>query len=728
MNKIKELKKIPEKNYDVMLKLLLESQSDAAFEQVSHAASLAEVTGHAVLTPSGLTCFQQGIEIGTILNQIHIDSESIAAAILLPCVKYAELSLDDIAENVGQRVAKLICGAQKMDSISEFYQISSGSVRHSTNIDNIRKMMLAMVDDIRVVIIKLAERLSVLRYASFLPEQASHTIASEIMAIYAPLTNRLGIQQLKWELEDLAFKILEPKKYQEILSEVNKNFPEREQYINNVIAAVKDLLMKNGLQNFSVKGRAKHVYSIYKKMLRKHKSLNALFDICAIRVFVSSLADCYSTLSHIHAEWKNIPEEFDDYIASPKPNGYRSIHTAVFGPDNRVVEIQIRTEEMHKLAELGIAAHWVYKENRSQSVGYDTKIAWLREVLDWQQEVTKKDAVLDEIRQVFNDMIYVFTPQGDVLDLIIGATPLDFAYHVHSDVGHRTIGAKVNGKIVPLTYNLKTGDRVEILTAKNPSPSRDWLNPNLGYLKTSRARSKVFSWFKKESQDKHIASGQEIIDKETKHLGIKKIDLEFIARKLNFNSANELLNALGNGVVKFSSILHAIELKKEPLIVSEQPIKLPSRDKRSAELKVSGVENLLTRIAGCCKPLPGEAITGYVTQNQGITVHRKSCANIINASSNKPERLIEVSWGALTKKHYPVDILVSAQDRHGLVRDVTNVLADAGISVAGLDLVTDKKENTAKILMTIEIESVATLNKVLAKISKVSHVLEARRR
>lgn len=719
-------------NSDLWLEEILKSRSHDKPELIAQALSLVEIAGKDKSSITEQSCLAAGLEIATILSALNLDSSSIAASVLLPAVKYSSLSLDDVTEHVNAKVAHLLHGALQMDNISELYHISSGRAQHQHNIDNIRKMILAMVDDIRVVIIKLAERLCVLRHAESLSAKTRHEIAAEIMAIYAPLTHRLGIAQLKWELEDLAFKYLEPEKYHEISAQVNKNFPERQSYIDEVIAAIKEVLSKSGLHDFQVTGRAKHVYSIYRKMQRKHKSLHELFDICAVRIFMPSIAACYTALSHVHAAWQNLPDEFDDYIVKPKPNGYSSIHTAIIGPKKRVVEIQIRTQEMHQHAELGIAAHWVYKENKQQTVGYEAKISWLREVLDWQQEVTKTDAVLHEIRQVFNDMVYVFTPDGDVFDLTRGATPLDFAYHVHSDVGHRCSGAKVNGKIVPLTYALQTGDRVEILTSKTPEPSRDWLNPNLGYLKTSRARSKVFSWFKRQTQEQHLALGQEIFAKESRRSGLKKIDLSLACSKLNFKSNNELLIALGNGTLKFNSIITAQEIGAEKSATPEikvVPVKVAAKPggKLESELQVYDVNNLLTKIAGCCKPLPGETIVGYVTQNQGITVHRKTCANILAALKTKPERLLEVSWGAKTKKRYPVNLVIKAFDRQGLVRDVTNILADENIMVLGLDLVTDKKENSARINMTIEIESVTSLERVLSKINNVASVTEARK-
>lgn len=727
MNKINEIQKIDPNSW---LQEIKSKRPELDFGLLQQAVSLAQVTGEDHLTLTGQTCVAQGLEIATILNGLNLDSVTLAAGILFGAIQYTDLNLDDVAEHLGDKVAKLLRGTKQMENISEFYRAASGSSHYKHNVDNIRKMLLAMVDDIRVVIIKLAERLCVLRHAANFAQEVKQQIAAEIMAIYAPLTNRLGIAQLKWELEDLAFWYLEPEKYQEILTALNKNFPARQDYIKNIVLQVEEYLNQKGLSNFKVSGRAKHVYSVYRKMQRKQQGFETLFDICAIRIFVPTIVDCYSALSFVHEKWKFIPQEFDDYIASPKPNGYSSIHTAVYGPDERVVEIQIRTFEMHNQAELGIAAHWVYKEGKQEAL-YEAKIAWLRQVLDWQAEVTKTDATMADVREMFNDQVYVFTPEGDVIDLQKGATPLDFAYHIHSDLGHHCNGAKVNKSIVPLTYTLKTGDRVEVLTTKNANPSRDWLNPNYGYLKTSRARSKVFHWFKKQNQDKNIALGQEILNKEMQRLGVKSYDLQHAIQPLNYHNSDELLIALGSGSLKMSALLGALKLD---IVKAENEIKIPTiqtkilrRTPVATEIQVAGVDNLLTRIAGCCKPIPGERIVGYITQTQGVSIHRATCPNILYAQKNRPERLLAISWGTKTAKTYPVDLVVTVFDRSGLVRDITNVLAEENINVAGLEIVADKKEQTARINMTIEIEGVSSLSKVLSKIEQISNVIEVRR-
>ncbi|MEI8054989.1 MAG: HD domain-containing protein [bacterium] len=575
-------------NIDIWLQKIASEFQPVDYDIIHRAVSLAQLTEQSY--------WAQSFAMAEILGNLHLDSTTLAAAILYNSVQHAELALEDVSEHFGPHVAKLIYGARQMASISEFYQAAITSTHYQHNIDNIRKMLLAMVDDIRVVLIKLAERLCALR------STASKQLATETMAIYAPLTHRLGIAQIKWELEDLAFSYLEPEKYHRISSALKQCFPEHDQYIKEVITQIQNVLTVTQIKNLQITGRIKHIYSIYRKMQRKSVGLEKIFDVSAIRIFVPTITDCYTALSHMHTAWQYLPDEFDDYIASPKPNGYCSIHTAVYGPQNRIVEIQIRTYDMHAQAELGIAAHWVYKEGKHQPVDYEAKIAWLRQVMDWQQEVVKSEKALSDIRQMFNDRVYVFTPQGDILDLPQGATPIDFAYHVHSDLGHRCCGAKINGNIAPLTYTLKTGDRIEILKSKDARPSRDWLTTSLGFLHTSRARSKVFHWFKKQSQERSIPQ------------------------------VDELLN-------------------KEKTIAAAAPLRT-IKEQYTSDINIHGVDNLLKHIANCCKPIPGETIIGYITQGHGVAIHRADCINALHIKKFYPERFISASWKNKIAKYY----------------------------------------------------------------------------
>ncbi len=701
----------------------------ADYELVRQAIALSQLVNDGKLTTSGQSHLAQGIMTAEILHQLNLDGHTLAAAILHSSVPHPDLTLENITEHLGEQVAKLVRGTEHMSGISELYQNILHRSNYHHNVDNIRKMFLAMVDDIRVVLIKIAEHLNILRNAKALSEKIKKQLATETMAIYAPLTNRLGIAQLKWELEDLSFYYLEPEKYQEIVDALTERFPECHQYIKEVVATLEKALANAHVKNFQVTGRTKHIYSIYRKMHRKKTDLAGIYDVSALRIFVPTITDCYTVLSLVNSAWQYIPDEFDDYIAAPKPNGYRSIHTAVYGPKNRIVEIQIRTYDMHNQAELGIAAHWVYKEGK-QEAHYQTKLAWLREVMDWQQEITSSKKTPSTLQQIFSEHVYVFTPAGDVLELPHGATAIDFAYHLHSEIGHRCRGAKINGNITPLTYALKTGDRIEILTSKDGGPSRDWLIPSLGFLHTSKARSKILHWFKKQSQKHHIAEGQEILNKEIKRLNLSKIDLGTAADKLSFKTDDNLLAALGSGDIKFNTILNvlSIELEKNPTAIPEEiTITTPFKEKYTPDINIQGVGNLLVYTASCCKPIPGEKIIGYITQGRGVSIHRTNCLNALHTHKLHPERFITVAWSKKTANRYPVDIIIKAFDRQGLVRDISNIIIDAELSVVGLDLAIDKKERLANIRMSIEISGLQPLSSILDKISKLPNIIEVYR-
>lgn len=715
--------------------------ADSEQKLIQQVLSLASFFGNDKKNPYGESCLAEGLAMAEILNAINADVYTIAAALIYACIQFTDLKIEDVNEQlgVGQKITKLIAGTKKMDSISTLYKnITSREGFQQQNIDNIRKMFLAMVEDIRIVLIKLAERLYILRRAINFQENERKKIAKETSEIYSPLANRLGMIKIKWELEDLSFHYLNPDAYEKIYNSLKQTKNERERYINNVVAEIKKILDEVGLKNFHVSGRAKHIYSIYRKMVRKHvDKVEGIYDVSAIRIIVPTVEDCYKALSCMHAKWKHIPKEFDDYISAPKPNGYRSIHTAVIGPKDKNVEIQIRTQEMHNQSELGVAAHWIYKEGKNKKSNYEEKISWLRHLLDWQHEIVAEKNQSNDLTQIFGDRIYVLTPTSDILELQKGATPLDFAYHIHSEVGNRCIGAKVNGNIVPLTYKLHTGEYVEILTSKTGRPSRDWLNLSLGYLQTAHAKAKVLSHFRKLDLETNIAKGLEIFEKEQRKNDIK-IDLDSeLLQKLHFKDKNDLLVALGSGEFKFGNILNVLHLKSESGaekiaadIALEETLITTAKIKRSRlaeDIFIEGVDNLLINIANCCKPIPGDKIIGYVTQNQGISVHRTDCRNVIQAEKTKPERLITVNWGETTAKKYPVDIKIDAFDRHGLIRDITNVIANEEFMMLGLNIVTDPKENIAHISITIEIENIEVLDYLLAKILQLPSILEAKR-
>ncbi|MDF3054425.1 MAG: relA [Gammaproteobacteria bacterium] len=698
---------------------------------IRHAASLAQLTGDNVPTPTFISCLQQGLFMGEILVELNVDEEALAAGILYSCVRYADLSLEDICEQLSQPIAKLIHGAEKMDAI-DILATSTSNIFSKSKMDNIRKMLLAMVDDIRIVLLKLAEHLVILRHIYLLPEEAQKREASITHSIYAPLANRLGIGHIKWELEDFSFRYLEPEIYKKISRELKATRKDRETYVQDMIHFLDETMRTQlHIDKVEVTGRAKHIYSIYKKMTRKKVGLQDIYDALAFRILLPKVEDCYAALGQVHSLWQPIEKEFDDYVTTPKPNGYRSIHTAVVGPEDKHVEIQIRTFDMHEEAELGVAAHWIYKEGQPVKRGYEAKIAWLRQVMDWQQEVTQADdKASEQASQVFDDHIYVFTPQGDVVELPKGATPLDFAYHIHTNVGHRCRGAKINDQIVPLSYELKMGDRVSILTAKEGQPSRDWLNPHTGYLKTARAKSKVHQWLRQQDLEKNQQLGETLFDKELRRLGIKNFDVKSLIKKMHYQKSEDFFAALGRGDMTLSAIVHAIEELLAPKTKAEQPLdilKAPSKQIAPTDISIEGVGNLLTSTALCCKPIPGDDIIGYITRDKGISIHKVNCSNILNTREHNKVKLINVSWGNGVENKYVADLVVNAYERQGLVRDVTHLLVGERINLLGLTTLVNKSDNTTCINLSIEIQGLDSLSRILARLQQVPNVYEVKR-
>lgn len=700
-------------------------------DMIRSACTLSELAEHDHATETGLTCIQQGLAMADILADLEADQETLTAAIIFESVHYADITLEIVGEQLGEPIAKLVKGVEKMSAIHSLSALNKFP-HNRQQLDNVRKMLLAMVDDVRVVLIKLAERLCVLRHSSHLPELMRQQIANEVMEIYAPLANRLGIGALKWEMEDLSFRYLHPDDYKAIAKGLKAKRLERDSYVDLIVEELNQQISATGAQRFSVYGRSKHIHSIYKKMQRKNVSLEEIYDATAVRVLVETKEQCYDVLGMVHSLWKQVPVEFDDYINNPKANGYQSLHTAVEGPEGRVFEVQIRTFQMHDLAEMGVAAHWKYKEGGAQSKdSHERKIEWLRDVLAWHKEMAKSSGVADVIEEEFlEDRVYVFTPEGDVLDLPHGVTPLDFAYHVHSGLGHRCRGAKVNKMIVPLTYVLRTGDQVEILTGKEARPSRDWINPHLNYLKTSRAKAKVMHWFKMQDYDKNCAEGHDIFDKEVKALGIKTERLNDVVNYFNFKKLDDLLAALGRGDIKLSQILNRLipaeeEEDDEVIHTIVKPLSKP--EVSGGDLQIEGVGNLLTIMARCCQPVPGDDVIGYITLGRGVSIHRKDCSNIIHASEKQKQRFLEVSWGSSTRDHYLVDLHIKAFDRAGLLRDVTSLLSNEKAHVYALQTQSDKQENTCFISLSVEIDGLNSLSRLLTKLGQIPNVLEARR-
>ncbi len=698
---------------------------------IKHACQLAQLTGEDQPTRFGSNCFLQGLELAEILAELKLDPESIATAIIYSTAKNTDLSTEDVSEQLNKNIAKLLSGVLQLGVINLSQQ--KPQTQSSQQIDNIRKMILAMVQDVRVVVIKLAERLSMMRTLKNFSEEFRHHIAQESMQIFAPLANRLGLHQIKWELEDLSFLHLEPKAYKEIAKKLDEKRTTRNKRVKRIVSTINNALQKNHV-DAEVYGRAKHIYSIRRKMLRKNVDFEEIYDTIAVRVLVSTNNACYQTLSLVHELWQPIPVEFDDYINQPKQNGYQSIHTAVIDSDNKNFEIQIRTHHMHDAAELGVAAHWIYKEGRQKRTAYEEKISWLRELLEWQKELTHDKEAPKNLQEThLDDRIYVFTPTDDVIDLALGSTPLDFAYHIHTQVGHRCRGAKINGKIVPLTYQLKTGDKIEILTNNKGEPSRDWLVVQQGYLKTSAARSKVSQWFKRKDFESHVAQGKENLEKELQKLHITN-DINFAqtASKLNFKSPELMFAALTTGNLKLAHIINTIktainpatEVNEKDMAILAQPTKLASN--RQA-VSIHGMDNLLTKIAKCCKPIPGDSVVGYITQNQGITIHHKHCNNVQYAEKHQPNRLIEVSWNQMAQKIYPVDLEIMAHDRQTLLKDISTTMANEKIKMTNLIAYLNPQKQSVKIKITIEIQDINSLGNIINRIQQLPSILSVER-
>lgn len=698
------------------------------FKLIRQACILSQIIGESKVTSTNISCLQQGLTMAEILLDLHLDKETIAAALIYSSADYTELCSDVINEHLGPQVTKLVEGAKQMDVI----RISSTSTLYQTQLENMRKMLLAMVKDMRVVLIKLAERVTIMRTLESLEKEIRKSYARETMDIYASLANRLGIGQLQWELEDLSLHALEPEAYEKIANLLQERLVDREAYVQTLVNQLKTVLDNACLQNFRLYGRVKHIHSIYRKMQHKKLNFEELYDLNAIRILVNTVKDCYNALSIIHGLWPPVNGQFDDYIATPKSNGYRSIHTAVLGPEHKILEIQIRTHQMHQESEHGLAAHWQYKESAQQNACYQTKIAWLRQVLEWQKELVKRGkATIPDLTTILDDRIYVFTPNGDIIDLPKGSTPLDFAYHIHSEIGHRCRGAKINRAIVPLTYQLRTGEQVEVLTSKQGSPSRDWLNPNLGYLYTARAKAKVHHWFKNQDHDKHITDGQFLLEKECQRLGLLSVDQEKLARKLHFKTKKELLAALGSGELRISQLLNTIQIQEpsyEPDFIESEILLGKPSDALPEGITVAGVTDLLTHTAGCCKPVPGDSIRGFITQGRGIVLHRDDCSNLLNLETDKQNRLVNAKWGKEAHQAYPVNVCVEAYDRPGLIRDVSTLIANEKLNLIGLTLTNNSKlEPKTYLKLTIEIPSLTSLSKVLDRIKQVPNVIDARR-
>lgn len=623
-----------------------------------------------------------GIQIADVLLELNLDAETLTAALLYPALQQGIIDGEKIAEDFGENTQKLLLDVTHMQSLRKMQQ------QEKQQPEQLRRMFLAMVSDVQAVLITLAERLCKLRLAKESGRDEQLRIARETLDIYAPLANRLGIWQIKWEMEDLCLRYLEPDVYSTLAKSLASRRVERERYLDDAIAILTTTFQHAGLKKFEIHGRVKHIYSIYSKMKRKNADFVNIYDISACRVLVSSIDDCFTVLGILQDNWEQVPEEFDDYISQPKPNGYRSIHTVILGPNNQYIEVQIRTHDMHQESELGVASHWRYKEGVVQASHYEAKLALLRQLMEWQKDIAGAGHAKTEksLRDIFADNVYVFTPQGDIIELPVGSTPLDFAYHIHSEIGHRCRGAKVDGKMVPLTFQLVTGNRVEVITAKEASPSRDWLNPQYGYLKSPRAKSKLAHWFR--VQDNLL---QEVKPHEVDHKDQKKS--KFFERE-----------KIGTAVIQ----------PKEIMPTLKPPENL-------------GIDDLLTKLAACCKPLPGDEVIGYITQKSGVSIHRVDCTNIRHLREHNARRFIEVNFNKQYTSAYPVDLVISAYNRAGLLRDVTGMVAGENIHLAGLRTQEIPGAAEVYIYMTIIISSIDELHKAQGLIKGVPSVISVRR-
>jgi len=682
-------------------------------------ASEVAASAHAGQTrKSGEPYIYHSLAVADILADLHLDATTLAAALLHDVPEDTSVTLEDLQAQFGDEVTRLVDGVTKLERIQRL----SGTRKRplaEAQAENVRKIVLATVDDIRVIMIKLADRLHNMRTLNYLPPDKQKRIAQETLDVYAPLANRLGIWELKWQLEDLTLQYLQPEVYRNISGLLAEKRPDREDYINHVIDIICQRLEEEGFDG-EVTGRPKHIYSIYQKMADKNRSFEEIYDLRGVRILLHEVRDCYAVLGIIHSVWRPIPGEFDDYIAMPKDNLYQSLHTAVIGPEGRPLEIQIRTWEMHGVAEYGIASHWRYKEHTKRDLSLEARIDWLRQVSEWRQEVGDASEFVESLKSdVFPERVYVFTPKGDIISLPQGATPVDFAYYIHTEVGHRCRGAKVNGHMVPLDYQLHTGEQVEILSAKRGSPSRDWLNPQIGYLKTARARQKVRQWFRQQERSENAAQGREILEKELRRLGLEK-SFDEVAKLFKYQNGELFLAAIGYGDIAPQQIAAKLaETTVQPSFFPEAVLPQPS----VVGIQVRGVGDLLTRLARCCHPVPGDPIIGYITRGKGVTVHRRDCPNVKNLSDT--ERLIDVDWGAV-REAYPVSIRIEAFDRAGLLRDIATVVADEGIRMSTVQA-SVHEDNTATVTAMMEISGVQQLRSVLSKLEGIHDVLEVRR-
>ncbi len=698
-----------------------------------------EVYGTTVLG-SGEGTWSHALGMAVIIAGLRLDVDSRMAAVLFAIPFHDEHGVARIEQRFGKAAADLVIGISRLNRLRPITRgfvaanIETGEVNPAetkAQVEVLRKMLLAMVEDIRVVLLRLASRTQTLRFYAGHPDDLRVQVARETLELYSPLANRLGVWELKWELEDMSFRFLHPDTYKKIAGMLDEKRSEREQFIASAVASVSAELEAAGVHNAKVYGRPKHIYSIWNKMRMKSVEFSEVYDIRALRIIVDDLKDCYTALGIVHNLWSPIPKEFDDYISNPKGNFYRSLHTAVHCPDGRSLEIQIRTWEMHKHAELGVAAHWRYKEGskRTHEDEYDEKIAWLRQLLTWKDEVAdSSDWISHYKKAALDETLYVITPQGKVVDLGKGATPVDFAYRVHTDLGHRCRGARIDGQLVPLNTPLQTGQRVEIITAKHGGPSRDWLNPALGYIQTKSARVKVRAWFSNLALEETLAEGRAIVGKELQRLGQTGASIDELAHKLGFSRPDDLHIAAARGELNMRQF-HLVARGGDPLaetLLPDEVLAKPSRPAKGNQgILIVGVDKLLTQLARCCKPAPPDEIQGFITRGKGVSIHRMDCSNFANLLAQHPERVIETTWGGQTTGVFAADIVVDAHDRQGLLRDISEIFTREKLNVVGVN--TQSKQGKAHMGFTVEITNLPQLQRTLTLIHEVEGVVGVRR-
>ena len=680
------------------------------------------------LPPEAMTTRQIALEVAEIVRALDADDDVVTAALLQPLLEGKYLDREATEKRFGEEPVRLARALSQLGHFGLPPEWTPERGLETGQAESLRKMLLAVIGDVRLVVVRLAEQLQKMRSAKNVDASTQRKLAVETREVYAPLANRLGVWQIKWEMEDLAFRYLQPDQYKHIASALNSRRSEREQYIAQLKTLLQAELSAAGI-DARIDGRPKHIFSIWRKMESKHLAFEQLMDIRAARVLVNSVAECYAALGVVHSLWQFIPGEFDDYIATPKDNLYRSIHTAVIGPGGQPVEIQIRTHEMHAHSERGVAAHWRYKEGGRSDQAYERKINELRSLLAPGENDEGRD-FLDRMRvDLFQDRIYVVSPKGEIVDVPVGGTPLDFAYQVHTDLGHRTRGAKVNGRMVPLDHPLKNSDTVEIITSKTSQPSRDWLSPQSGYLASPRHRNKVRAWFRKQDETQNKAEGRAMLERELQRLGVNSPPIAELLGELRLPNAEALHEALGLGDVSGSQVAGAIQrlLHAREAREDTAPRARPAPE-RSPEVEVQGIGDLLSTYARCCKPVPPEAIVGYITVGRGVSIHAQACANLARLREKSPARVLAVAWGKTGTSEFPVDIEVQAYDRRGLVRDVSAALADEKISIQGMNTNTDKRDNIAHMQFSIGITGLPQLSRVLTRIAQVPNVVSARRK